>query len=99
MSRWKFTKQEIKEISALPLDKFLLGYEIKVAELLRELNTLIERSHFSAEPISLERMYAIRQLSVNCEKFGLIFRKKSIEFDKIERPKRKAQRIKDGKPF
>lgn len=99
MSRWKFTKEEIAHIKKEPLEKFLLGYEMKIAELLRELNTLIERSHFMGEPISLERMCTIRQLSVNCEKFGLIFRNKTIEFDKIERPKRKAERIKNGKPY
>lgn len=80
MSRWKFTKEEIQEIEGLDLKAFMIGYETKLTELLALLSRTIERSEY--DRLALHNLYILRQLSVNCEKFGLIYRRKSIEFMK-----------------
>lgn len=82
MSRWKFTKDELKEIEKVDLKDFLVGYELRVAEMLTQLSKIVENSCTHKLPLSQRGLYILRQLSVNVDHFNLIFRRKSIEFMK-----------------
>lgn len=84
MSRWKFTKEDLKEIEKMPLEDFMIGYEIRVSEMLTQLSKIVEYSCTHNRPFSKRGLYILRQMSVNIEKFNLIFRRKSIELMKQE---------------
>lgn len=82
MSRWKFTKEDLKEIEKLDLKDFLVGYELRVAEMLTQLSKIVENSCTHKLPLTQRSLYILRQLSINVDHFNLIFRRKSIEFMK-----------------
>jgi hypothetical protein len=82
MSRWKFTKEELKEIEKLDLKDFLVGYELRAAEMLTQLSKIVENSCTHKLPLTQRSLYILRQLSINVDHFNLIFRRKSIEFMK-----------------
>lgn len=84
MSRWKFTKEELREIEALDLKDFLVGYELRVAEMLTQLAKIVENSCTHKLPLTQRSLYILRQLSVNVDHFSLIFRRKSINFMREE---------------
>ena len=84
MSRWKFTKEELKDIEALDLKDFLVGYEIRVAEMLTQLSSIVESSCSHKLPLTQRSLYILRQLSVNVDHLNLLFRRKSIAFMKEE---------------
>jgi hypothetical protein len=84
MSRWKFTKNELAEIEALDLKAFLVGYEIRVAEMLTQLSKIVENSCTHKLPLTQRSLYILRQLSINVDHLNLIYRRKSIEFMKQE---------------
>lgn len=85
MSRWKFTKEELAEIEKINLKDFLVGYEIRVAEMLQQLSKIVENSCTHKLPLTQRSLYILRQLSINVDHFSLIFRRKSIEFMKQEK--------------
>lgn len=87
MSRWKFTKDELAEIEALELKAFLVGYEIRVAEMLSQLSKIVENSCTHKLPLTQRSLYILRQLSINVDHLNLIYRRKSIEFMKQEQQK------------
>lgn len=84
MSNWKFTKEELADVEALDLKDFLIGYEIRVAEMLAHLSEIVEKSCTHKLPLTQRSLYILRQMSVNVDKFNLIFRRKSIAFMKEE---------------
>ena len=90
MSKWKFSKEELKEIEKLSLQEFLVGYEIRVADMLTQLSKIVENSCAHKQPLTQRSLYILRQLSVNVDHFSLIFRRKSIEFMKQEQAKKEG---------
>lgn len=90
MSKWKFSKEELKEIEKLSLEEFLVGYEIRVADMLTQLSKIVENSCAHKQPLTQRGLYILRQLSVNVDHFSLIFRRKSIEFMKQEQAKKEG---------
>lgn len=84
MSKWKFTKQELQQIEQLELKDFLIGYEIKVAQMLTQISSIVENSCTHKLPLTQRSLYILRQLSVNVDHFNLIFRRKSIAFMREE---------------
>lgn len=90
MSKWKFSKEELKEIEKLSLEEFLVGYEIRVADMLTQLSKIVENSCAHKLPLTQRSLYILRQLSVNVDHFSLIFRRKSIEFMNQEKAKKEV---------
>lgn len=95
MSKWKFTKEELASIDQLGLKEFLVGYEVKLSEMMVLLAKINEKAEFGM--MAQESLYILRQLSVNVEKFGAIYRKKSIQFMKEHEEKKRKDPNYQGK--